>query len=454
MSKAYYALLSLFLITVILFFSSNAWTKVDLVTLPQRDAVQLTIYNSADLTLVRDQRPLTLKKGVNNLQFSWAKTLIDPTSIDIEVKNESGKVSLAEVEYPPAIKDAAIWKVESEISGKVPTEITYFTSGLTWNAFYLATLNAKESSMQLEGYIRVTNKSGEDYEQAKTRVVVGQINLLDKIAELARREQAYGKPIEKARPEKPELEAQKDRLFRKAKDTLAVQEAGLAVKRPKEIKKEGLSEYFLYSIEGTESVKEGWSKRLPSFKTSAVGVESLYKYEKKRYGNEVLRFLKFKNDQEHNLGETPLPGGKIQIFGQVNQGSGLRYVGSDKLKYIPLKQKVELNLGASDKVKVEPKVIKYQKENIVFDEDGDVNGFEEVKEFQLEVKNYRQKPVQLEIVRNMQNRFWEIKNIQNPGQYEQVDQDSVKYSLEVEAQSEEQIIYSLTSFHGATRRGR
>jgi hypothetical protein len=454
MSKAYYALLSLFLITVILFFSSNAWSKVDLVTLPQRDAVQLTIYNSADLTLVRDQRPLTLKKGVNNLQFSWAKTLIDPTSIDIEVKNESGKVSLAEVEYPPGIKEAAIWKVESEISGKVPTEITYFTSGLTWNAFYLATLNAKESSMQLEGYIRVTNKSGEDYEQAKTRVVVGQINLLDKIAELARREQAYGKPIDKARPEKPELEAKKDRLFRKAKDTLAVQEAGLAVKRPKEIKKEGLSEYFLYSIEGTESIKDGWSKRLPSFKASAVGVESLYKYEKKRYGNEVLRFLKFKNDQEHNLGETPLPGGKIQIFGQVNQGSGLRYVGSDKLKYIPLKQKVELNLGASDKVKVEPKVIKYQKENIVFDEDGDVNGFEEVKEFQLQVKNYRQKPVHLEIVRNMQNRFWEIKNIQNPGQYEQVDQDSVKYSLEVEAQSEEQIRYNLTSFHGATRRGR
>ena len=34
--------------------------KVDLVTLPARDTVQLTIYNSADLTLVRESRALTV----------------------------------------------------------------------------------------------------------------------------------------------------------------------------------------------------------------------------------------------------------------------------------------------------------------------------------------------------------------------------------------------------------
>ena len=39
------------------------WAKVDLVTLPKRDTVQLTIYNSADLTLVRETRQLTLPHG-------------------------------------------------------------------------------------------------------------------------------------------------------------------------------------------------------------------------------------------------------------------------------------------------------------------------------------------------------------------------------------------------------
>ena len=56
--------------------------NVDLATVPERRAVQLTIYNSEDLTLVRERRVVTFKKGVNPLQFSWANTLIDPTSVE------------------------------------------------------------------------------------------------------------------------------------------------------------------------------------------------------------------------------------------------------------------------------------------------------------------------------------------------------------------------------------
>ena len=53
-------------ITILLIIAaavSTGLAKVDLVTLPTRDTVQLTIYNSADLTLVREARALTLKKG-------------------------------------------------------------------------------------------------------------------------------------------------------------------------------------------------------------------------------------------------------------------------------------------------------------------------------------------------------------------------------------------------------
>src|ERR1051325_2994378 len=57
--------------------------NVDLSTVPQRNTVQLTIYNSEDLTLVRETRTVTFKKGANPLQFSWANTLIDPSSVEI-----------------------------------------------------------------------------------------------------------------------------------------------------------------------------------------------------------------------------------------------------------------------------------------------------------------------------------------------------------------------------------
>ena len=58
--------------------------RINVVTLPGRDSVQLTIYNSADLTLVKETRVLTFRKGLNRLEFSWANTLIDPTSVEFE----------------------------------------------------------------------------------------------------------------------------------------------------------------------------------------------------------------------------------------------------------------------------------------------------------------------------------------------------------------------------------
>ena len=39
---------------------------------------------------------------------------------------------------------------------------------------------------------------------------------------------------------------------------------------PKQIVKEGLSEYFIFSIEGTETIPNGWSKRLRALEAASV----------------------------------------------------------------------------------------------------------------------------------------------------------------------------------------
>jgi hypothetical protein len=157
-------------------FSSVALAKVDLVTLPAKDMTQLTIYNSADLTLVRDARSLTLREGTNKLQFSWANTLIDPTSLSMLPKAHADKIDIADLTFPPRVQNLGLWNIESGIGGKVPIEITYLTSGLSWRAFYMGTLTEDEKTMRLQGYVRVTNNSGEDYENAQTRLIVGKVN--------------------------------------------------------------------------------------------------------------------------------------------------------------------------------------------------------------------------------------------------------------------------------------
>ena len=82
------------LVFAALMVDSTAARNVDLSTVPQRDTVQLTIYNSEDLTLVRETRTVTFKKGANPLQFSWANTLIDPSSVELKFLTHPDKLEV------------------------------------------------------------------------------------------------------------------------------------------------------------------------------------------------------------------------------------------------------------------------------------------------------------------------------------------------------------------------
>jgi len=159
--------------------------NVDLSTVPSRDTVQLTIYNSEDLTLVRETRKVTFKKGVNPLQFSWANTLIDPSSVELKFLTHADQLDVLDTTFPHAKPQMLYWNVQSELDGEATIQITYFTSGITWSADYVCLANADETQMGFEGFVRVFNNSGEEYENAQVRLVVGTINLVEKIAQLA-----------------------------------------------------------------------------------------------------------------------------------------------------------------------------------------------------------------------------------------------------------------------------
>src|SRR5210317_1676413 len=143
---------SIIIVLIVCVLAGSATAKVDLATLPTRDTVQLTIYNSADLTLARESRALTLKKGLNELQFSWANTLIDPTSLEMLPLKNADKIDIFDLTFPPRVKNLGLWNVQREVSGYVPVEISYLTSGLSWLAFYMGTLTDDEKTMRLQGY--------------------------------------------------------------------------------------------------------------------------------------------------------------------------------------------------------------------------------------------------------------------------------------------------------------
>jgi len=433
----------IFTLLIIAAITNVAQGKVDLVTLPKRETVQLTIYNSADMTLVRESRDLTLKNGKNKLQFSWANTLIDPTSLEMLPKANADKIDIADLTYPPRVRNLGLWNIKSGVSGKVPVEITYLTSGLSWRAFYMGTLTEDEKTMRLQGYVRVTNNSGEDYENAQTRLIVGKVHILDRIADLARRQYPYGRPGEVPPREMVQAQSRASRDLSRAVEKFA-EMAG----EPKEIKKEGLSEYFLYTIEGTETIPTGWSKRLLSFDVDEVPVVNLYKYEQERYGNSVVRFLSFKNDEEHKLGDTPIPGGMLKVYRGVGEKGHLSYTGQSSFKYIPVDEDVELNLGPVANVVVKPTLMDYRTENYRFDRRDNISGWDEIRKFKIEVRNTREISVKVEIQRNFNTPYWDLEKSGEFDKFEKVDLDTVKFTLILEPRSKKKFEYILTTYHG------
>ena len=119
--------------------------NVDLSTVPDRASVQLTIYNSEDITLVRETRALSFKEGANPLQFSWANTLIDPTSVELRFLTHADDLEVVDTTFPHDKRQMLYWNIASDFNGAAVVEISYFTSGIQWSADYVAIANPAEA---------------------------------------------------------------------------------------------------------------------------------------------------------------------------------------------------------------------------------------------------------------------------------------------------------------------
>lgn len=342
-------------------FSKN----IDLSTVPDRDTVQLTIYNSEDLTLVRETRKVVFKQGNNPLQFSWANTLIDPTSVQLRFLNHGDKLDVLDTTFPHDRPQVLYWNVGSEYSGEATIEISYFTSGVSWSADYTLIAAPDEATASVEGYVTVVNHSGEDYEDAQVRLVVGTINLVEQIAVLARQ---AGQDMDRL-----DDWLRKSMRNEAARQSMAVPSAADAVggsalfaeaEEAKQIIKQGLSEYFIFSIEGTEDIGNNTRKRMPSFAADAAPLKVKYRYRPREYGDQLVRMFLMTNDTDSDLGTSPLPDGQVAVFRQKEDGRGLSFLARQYVKYIPIGDDIELNLGVDPNVGFELITQRVYRDNI------------------------------------------------------------------------------------------
>lgn len=220
---------------------------------------------------------------------------------------------------PPNLRDRPTLTIDLEASraGTVAAELTYLTSGLSWNADYVAQLNDKEDKLDLNGWVTLVNRSGTSYRDAKLQLVAGDPNRVRAGMERSR--------DERVAPSAPKSAMRTEAVF----------------------------DYHLYELERPTTIAENQQKQVALLSAGEVAVEKQYlltsygQHYRSRYtvpGTVKAEiWLHFANDKKSNLG-IPLPRGVVRVYKRDSSGKAV-FVGEDAINHTAEGERVRLKVG-------------------------------------------------------------------------------------------------------------
>jgi hypothetical protein len=265
----------------------EAWARIKLVTLPVRERVEVRL-DHADATLVEEERIVPLTEGLNQVDFSWANSQVDPGSVLFRLlpaaEGESVVAEVLSVSYPPN-ENALVWSVSAQRSGPARVRIGYLLGGLDKAYHYRAVADHDERHLALFQYLRINNFANEEYADAWVQA-------------------GFGEPI------------QRPLGLRESKELLLARYDGVPVTKRYTA---DLSRYGYFDA-GKKKL------RIPM--------------------HYVLQ-----NDAAHGLGRSALPFGKARIFQQDGKG-GSSFVGEDWAQFTPKDDELALFLGEARDISV------------------------------------------------------------------------------------------------------
>ena len=149
-----------------------AAARIGLVTIPARQDIRIKIDRNNN-ALVQERRGITLKQGMNRIEFSWPNMQIDFNTAQLLPLEQQETISILSVAVPPNASNTLILEVESQKPNLVPFRITYLTSGISWKASYTSIADMDEKTIHLEASVAISNNTVEDYHNAAFALPVG-----------------------------------------------------------------------------------------------------------------------------------------------------------------------------------------------------------------------------------------------------------------------------------------
>ncbi len=240
-------------------------------------------------------------------------------------------------------------------------ELSYLTRGLGWRADYVAELSHDASTLDLSGWVTLSNRSGSRYADARLQLVAGEVN---QVAAVSRQNRGGAEMLAMAAP--PMMEQQ------------------------------ALLEYHLYTLSRPTTLEDNQSKQVALLSAQQVavskrlliqGADYYYRGQYAHLGQPLKAavMLEFENREQQGLG-VPLPKGVVRVYQRDAQGNA-QFVGEDRIAHTPRNERLSLKLGNAFDVVAEKHQTDFRKLSAQMYE----------SEYQLEVRNAKDEAVVVDV---------------------------------------------------------
>ena len=274
------------------------------------------------------------------------------------------------------LKPAFNWLLQSDKPGKFDAEVGYITGGFDWSASYNLVSPEKGDIVDLVGWITMNNNSGKTFENAKIKLMAGDVN--------------------KIQPRR--VTPMAGRMLMKA--AMAYDEAAPAVTE------KAFDEFHLYSIARPTTLHDHETKQVEFVHAEKMLAPTIYVYDGAAgyqfYGlnydqgfgqsdnKKIIVQREFKNAETNQLG-IALPAGKLRFY-RRDDGGQLQFVGENQIDHTPRNETVRVTTGNAFDLVGERKQTNFRVDT------GD-KWIDET--FEIKLRNRKKDPVEIRVVEHL-----------------------------------------------------
>ena len=315
------------------------------------------------------------------------------------------------------LKPTLNWLLQSDKPGKFDAEVGYVTGGFDWSASYNLVSPEKGDNVDLVGWITMKNESGKTFENAKIKLMAGDVNKIQAqtFGGLARRQ-----------------------IFNAA--SAGAFEPAVTEKT--------FDEFHLYSIARVTTLHDRETKQVEFVHAENVVAPTIYVYDGasdyRFYGGlnydqgyatggnkKVAVMREFVNSETNHLGMA-LPKGKLRFYRRDADGQ-LEFVGEDQIDHTPRNETIRVKTGNAFDLVGERKQTNFRVDT------GDKWMDES---FEIKLRNRKKEPVEIRVVERLYRwNNWEI--TAKSDEFTKKDSQTIEFRVPVKPDEERRVTYTV-----------